>query len=170
MMPGKQRFRKHYPIEPEEKVPTDPDVIEILQEIRRVIAFCYGWDGANAVRIRCTSAGYLQVGTGQTLLVNTEGTRLKFNEVGSGAGSDAYVEHVFTNEQCVVDLTVWDFAAMVKIHTAGETYGPEFEVAADTVYPIPMNVKAISVKNKTGGSNARWQAVGYYPEAGYAPW
>jgi len=54
-----QRFRKNYPIEPEEKVPECPGRIRILSGIQRSIAFLYGLYGSAAKRLVCDSAGRL---------------------------------------------------------------------------------------------------------------
>jgi hypothetical protein len=127
-----------------------------------------GSDGVNNLPLLTDAAGQIQVDLSAVSItastpvpVDTEFKLLSGSETGSGAGTAAYAETVFAVVQRCVDVFIWTNPAIVKIDPDGAGYTSEFEIPADTVYSIPSLTKKISVKNKTGGSNARWQAVGW---------
>jgi len=61
-----------------------------------------------------------------------------------------------------IDFYIFDNAALVKLSYDGTTWGDEFEIPADTIVSIDVNVHSFNIKNKTAASVARYSVVGWY--------
>lgn len=86
------------------------------------------------------------------------------NDTKIGTASDAYLGTplAFDSVCQKVDIFIWTYAAMVKLTRDGTNWDDEFEVPADSVYTPDRKVHSINIKNKTAGSNARYQFVGLW--------
>jgi len=154
-----ERFQKVLTHLPEEDLNLDPSragPLYVSNIVHRVFARLFGKNGVDLVELQVTKDGEQKV--------RNQFQVFTAYDVGSGAGSDTFVEKVFSDECGAVVVTVWDNPAIIQWHASDASYGGDVEVEADSRFTIPAKVKAIRVKNKNAGSAARWQAVGFYRE------
>lgn len=63
----------------------------------------------------------------------------------------------------IIEMTVWDANAFVRLSYDGTTWGPEIELDIDDPpVQIPHASRAIEIRNATPGSFARYQLVGFW--------
>jgi len=135
--------------------PRKPIRFFIHNIIRRCFSFLFGWYGKKPVRLKATAAG--------ELVVATTGTGYNHNQTKSGTAADTYgTDITFTNTCSRVDVWVWDNPAIIKRSADGITYDDEIEISANSFYSFDCSTKMMNIKNKTAGSNARYQFVGWW--------
>jgi len=123
--------------------------------IQRVWARLYGWTGTQAVRLSCTTAGYLRVAS--------TGTTFIHNIVFGGNSPDAYGAAIDLGRICPrLDITTWDFACIVRRSTDGVIYDTEFEIPANYFFSMDCDTRYLQIHNKVAFSVCRYQFNGYY--------
>jgi len=123
--------------------------------ITRSIAHLVAWSEAGAKRLLCTTAGILKVAP--------VGTGFEHNDTHAGNAPDAYGTAItFDSIASRVDIWIFDNDSIVKRSKDGITFDDEVEVPADLLYSVDCTTTSINIKNKTGGSVARYQIIGWY--------
>lgn len=148
-----QQIRDIYNFEDLEFEPPHPKKIFTPNIVHRTLAWLVGWYGKDLIRVQVTSDGALKTAEA--------GLAIEHNETFAGTGSDTDVESAFTTTSPVIDVFVWDFPAIFKRSNNGTTYDSDIEIPAGTMYSFDCRTKSTKIKNKTAGSNARWQIVGW---------
>ncbi|MCW7079288.1 MAG: hypothetical protein OCU22_09225 [Canidatus Methanoxibalbensis ujae] len=125
--------------------------------IRRVQAILIAKSDEYFKTLSCTADGALHIAFARAIFDDYQ--------VLDGTAGDSYSEETFDRQVDVVDIFIYDNAAIIKISRDDvKGYGGEIELWADTFYSITGKVKRIAVKNKTSGSNARYKFVGWFKE------
>lgn len=63
----------------------------------------------------------------------------------------------------IIEVSCWDQPAMFLMSYDGTTWGPEIELDPDDPpIQIPHAARAIQIRNKTAGSNSRYQLIGFW--------
>ena len=93
-------------------------------------------------------------------------------DVHRGLAGDAYIDTgtlTFTDLEGkpgmsrILEFTVWDNPAYVRLSYDGENFGPDIELDQDDPpMQIPHAARAIEVRNVNGGSNSRYQLIGFW--------
>lgn len=134
------------------KKPTRYYVSNIFQ---RVFSALFGWYGKELKRIKCTSAGELRVAT--------TGAPVSNNDTHSGNAPDTYGTPIQFDDVAIrVDIFVFDNPAIIKRTPDGTTWNDEIEIPANSMYSIDASTHSINIRNKTAGSIARYQIVGWF--------
>ena len=85
------------------------------------------------------------------------------NDTLTGDAPDSYGDAIDLASICqTIDFYIFDNAAMVKVSYDGTNWGDEFEIPADIIVSIDVNVHSFNIKNKTAASVARYSVVGWY--------
>jgi hypothetical protein len=122
---------------------------------RRVLAHLVGYTGRTSVRLRCTSAGELKVAT--------VGAGYEYNDTKSGNAPNTYGAAIqFDKTVSRVDIWIWDNAAIFKRTSDGLVWNDEIEIPANTTFHFDASTHSFNIKNKTAGSVARYQVVGWW--------
>jgi hypothetical protein len=125
--------------------------------LKRVFAYIFGWDYINNVPVR------LKANQDGTLRVSSVSIPFSVNDTKSGNAPDTYETPLTFDQDCgEVDVFIFDNAALIQRSTDGTTWQDEIEIPANTMYSFSATTRAIRIKNKTAGSTARYQIVGWY--------
>ena len=63
----------------------------------------------------------------------------------------------------ILEMSVWDQPAMIQYSYDGDVWGPEFELDPDDPpIQIPHAAREVQIRNKTAGSNSRYQIIGFW--------
>lgn len=150
-----QQVANVYQLEDLSLVPADTHELYLGGVVNRVMAWLVGWCGLKPTRLQCTSAGVLKVAT--------TGTGFSHNDTWAATAADAYgTAKTFDQVASRVDIFLFDNPAIIKRSIDGVTYDDEIELIAPGVYSYDGTTTSINVKNKTAGSNARFQIIGWY--------
>jgi len=135
--------------------PPQPVRFYISNIFQRTFARLIGFFGKIPKRIQCTSAGILKVAP--------TGTGFDDNDTKSGNAPDTYGSALVFDKICSrIDVWIWNNDAIIKRTKDGVTWDDEIEIPANTYYSFDCTTHSINIKNKTGGSIARYQIVGWY--------
>lgn len=106
--------------------------------------------------LACTTAGILKVAV--------QGSGYEHNDVKSGTAGDAYLGSplAFDGVASTVDIYIETNDAIVKRSVDGVSFDDEFWVPAGAVVSIDSVTHSINIKNRTPGSNAGYQIIGWY--------
>jgi hypothetical protein len=138
----------------------DPKYIQkffISNILSRIFAYLFGWDyeANRPVKLSCTSDGLLKVSA--TAGVN------EHNITFSGNAPDTYgTPHDFGRIVRVVDVVVRNNDAVIQRSLDGVVWDDEITVWTDSGYSFDCNTRYVRIKNKTAGSTAVYQFVGWY--------
>ena len=120
----------------------------------RVFSHLVGWTGKRARMLRCTQAGELK--TAPT------STGIEHNDVKAGNAPDTYGSAIeFDQVASRLDVFIFDNPATFKRSLDGTTFEDEIEVPAG-FYSVDCVTHSFNIQNKTGGSVARYQVVGWW--------
>lgn len=123
--------------------------------IQHTISELIGLYDSKLVNLRCTEDGALHV--------SVIGGGYDRNETKSGNASDSYGSAIEFSQACSrVDVFIFDNPAVFKRSRDGVTWDDEFELPADSFYSFDATTLQFNIKNKTGGSTARYSVIGWY--------
>jgi hypothetical protein len=138
-----------------ELVPRDTHELYLGGVVNRVMAWLCGWCDKKPVRLQATAGGILKV--------TTTGVGYEYNDTWAATAADAYgAAKTFDQVASRVDVFLFDNPAIIKRSRDGTTYQDEVELIAPGVYCYDATTVSINIKNKTAGSNARFQIVGWW--------
>ena len=141
-----------------EDIGFDPQYVErffVNNLVTRTLAHLVGQGRNKGIQVRATEGG--------ALIVAPTATAIEDNEVFTHTfvNDDPKIE-TFDHVVARVDMTIWTNPVLFRHSPDGTRWGAWIEVNADCAYSFDCNVKKIEIKNKTAGSNARYQIVGWY--------
>lgn len=123
--------------------------------IIRTFAHLFGKSGDDSVPVKVTPGGGLVTATSGPAIQSYETWALTFPDDVADVLAPA------TNG-VRTDFWIWDHPVLIRISSDGTTWGSWFELSAGTFHSIDFSTHTIEIKNKTAGSNARYQVNVYY--------
>jgi hypothetical protein len=143
-----------------EGISLDPQYIQkffVSNILSRIMAYLFGWDyiANRPVKLQCSSDGLLKVQA--TAGVN------EHNITFSGNAPDTYGTPLdFGRIVRTVDVAISNYDAVMCRSLDNVVYDDEFTVFKDMIYSFDCNTRYIKIKNRTAGSVAVYQIVGWY--------
>jgi len=138
---------------------TDPKQVQrffINNIVQRVFAYLYAFETLSGFpkKLTCTSDGCLRVAS--------IGSGYEHNITFSGDASDDYTELDFGRRVSRIDMWIDNYDAVITRSVDGVVYDDEIVIKANTFYSFDCVTSKIKIKNRTSGSNASYQIVGWF--------
>ena len=141
-----------------EDIEFDPEAVQrffVNNLVQRTLAHLVGQGKKKGIPIRATEAG--------ALVVAMTGLAFEDSKVSSATFTDDDADQiVYTHVVSRIDVTIWTNPVLMRLSPDGTRWGDWIERNADSEYSLDCAVSKLEIKNKTPGSNARYQLVGWY--------